>query len=67
MRPGHIFRKPFLIVSMRLAVVGLKIATCKYWANSGFEVCARMLYTTFLIVVTAVSLPTFLSSLFLPL
>ena len=28
-------------------MVGLKSAACKYWASSGFEVCARILGTTF--------------------
>ena len=46
-KPGQVFRKPFLIALSRLAVVGLKIAACKYWDSSGFEVCAIMLCTTF--------------------
>ena len=46
-RPGQVFRKPCLIYLRRLAVVGMKIAACKYWASSGFEVCAIMLFTTF--------------------
>ena len=46
-RPGHVFRKPCLIDSRRLPVVGLKSAACKYLASSGFGVCARMLFTNF--------------------
>ena len=46
-RPVQVFRKPCLISLRRLAVVGLKSAACKYLASSGFEVCARMLFTTF--------------------
>ena len=45
--PGQVFRKPYLIDLRRLDVVGLKSAACKYWASSGFEVCAIMLFTTF--------------------
>ena len=44
---GHIFRKPCLIALSGLALVGLKSDACKYWSSSGFEVYARMLYTTF--------------------
>ena len=43
----HIFRKPCLISLRRLSVVGMKSAACKYWASSGFEVCARILFTKF--------------------
>ena len=46
-RPGHVFRKPYLISFRRLAVFGLKSAAYKYRANCGFEVCDRMLFTTF--------------------
>ena len=46
-RPGHVFRKPFLIALRRLAVVGLNISACTYWASYGFEVCDRMLFTPF--------------------
>ena len=46
-RPGWVFRETCLIALKRLAVVGLKSAACKYLASSGFEVCARMLFTTF--------------------
>ena len=46
-RPGQVFRKTCLIDLMRLAVVGMKSAACKYLDSSGFEVCARMLSTTF--------------------
>ena len=45
--PGHVFRKPCLIDLKRLAVVRLKSSAYKYWASSGFEVCARMLFTIF--------------------
>ena len=47
MKPDQVFRKPCLIALLRLALVGLKSAACKYWASYGFEVCARMLFTTF--------------------
>ena len=46
-RSGQVFRKPCLISVRRLAVVGMKSYACKYWASSVFEVCARMLFTTF--------------------
>ena len=46
-RPGHVFRKDCLISLKRLAVVGQKIDACKYWASSGFEVWARILFTKF--------------------
>ena len=46
-RPGHVFRIPCLIALRILAVVGLKISACKYWASSGFEVCARIFSTKF--------------------
>ena len=46
-RPVQVLRKPFLIALRRLAIVGLKSAACKYWDSSGFEVCARMLFTNF--------------------
>ena len=45
--PGQVFSKLCLITLRRLALVGLKSAACKYLASSGFEVCARMLFTTF--------------------
>ena len=45
--PGHVFRKPCSIALRRLAVVGLKSDTCKYLASSVFDVCYRMLFTTF--------------------
>ena len=44
-RPGQVFRKPCLVALRILAVVGLKSDACKYWDSSGFEVCARMLFT----------------------
>ena len=47
MRPDQVFRKPCFIIVSRLAVVGLESAACKYWASSGFGVCASMLFTTF--------------------
>ena len=47
-RPGQVFRKPCFIALRRLDVVGLKTAACKYWASSSFEVCVRMLFTTFI-------------------
>ena len=47
MRPGQVFSKPCVIALRRLSVVGLKIDACKYLASSDFEVCARMLLTTF--------------------
>ena len=47
LRPGQVFRKPCLIALRILAIVGLKSAACKYLASSSFEVCARMLLTTF--------------------
>ena len=46
-RPGHVFSKTCLIDLRRLDLVGMKSAACKYWARSGFEVCTRMLFTTF--------------------
>ena len=46
-RPVRVFRKPCLIASRRIAVVGLKSAACKYWTSSGFEVYSRMFFTTF--------------------
>ena len=46
-RPGHVFRKSCLTDLRRLSVVGLRSAACKYWDSYGFEVCDRMLYTTF--------------------
>ena len=46
-RYGQIFRKPCLIALRRLAVVGLNISACTYLASSGFEVCYRILFTTF--------------------
>ena len=45
-RPGHVFRKPCLMDLMRLFVVGLNSATCKYCDISGFDVCVRMLIVT---------------------
>ena len=46
-RPGHVFRKPYLIYLRRLDVFGLNSAACKYWASSCFEFFSRMLFTTF--------------------
>ena len=46
-RPGQVFRKPFLIALNRIAAVGLKSAAYKYLASSVFEVCARIGFTTF--------------------
>ena len=46
-RPGHIFRKPCLIALRRLDVSGMKGAACRYYDNSGIELCNRMLFTTF--------------------
>ena len=46
-RPVQVFRKLCLIAFRRIAVVGLKSDACKYWDSSGFEVCARMLFTKF--------------------
>ena len=46
-KSSHIFKKPCLIDLRILAVVRLKSAACKYWASSSFEVCSRMLCTTF--------------------
>ena len=46
-RPGQVFRKPCLIALSILSVVVLKSATCKYCSSSDFEVCSRMLFTTF--------------------
>ena len=43
----HVFRKPCLVDLGILALFGLKSAAFKYWASSSFEVCARMLFTTF--------------------
>ena len=45
--PGHVFSKPCLISLRILSVVGLNSAACKYWVSYGFEICARMLLTTF--------------------
>ena len=45
-RPGHVFRKHFLIALRRLAVVGRKSATFKYWDSSGLK-CSRLFFTTF--------------------
>ena len=45
--PGQVFRKTCLIALRRLAVVGMQSAACKYCARYGFEVCARVLFTTF--------------------
>ena len=47
MRPGQVFRKPCLIAFRILAVVELKSAACKYLSSCGFDVYARMLFTTF--------------------
>ena len=47
LRPGQVFRKPCLIALRILDIVGPKSAACKYWASYGFEVCTRMLFTTF--------------------
>ena len=46
-RTDKVFRKPFMIFLRRPVVVGLKSAACKYWSSYGFEVYARMLFTTF--------------------
>ena len=46
-RPSQVFRKPCIISLRGLAVVGLNSAAYKYLASSGFEVCARMLFTNF--------------------
>ena len=46
-RTGQVFRKYFLVDLRILAVVGLKSAAIKYWDRFGFEVCARMFFTTF--------------------
>ena len=46
-RPDQVSRKPCLIALRRIAAVGQKSAACKYLASSIFEVCARMLFTTF--------------------
>ena len=46
-KPGQVFRKPCLIPLRRLAVVEIKSSACKYLASSGFEVSARMYFTTF--------------------
>ena len=45
-RPDHVFRKPSLVTLRRLAVVGLKSASCKYWTSYGMDICTRMLFTT---------------------
>ena len=45
-RPGHFFRKLCLVDLKRLPVVGIKSATCKYCAGSGFDLCARILFVT---------------------
>ena len=36
-----------MIALRRLAVVGTKSDACKYWDSFGFEVCAKLLFTTF--------------------
>ena len=46
-RPGNVSSKPCLIALRRIFVVGQKSDVYKYCASSGFEVCARMLFTTF--------------------
>ena len=46
-RSSHLFRKTYLIALRRLDVVGLRSAACKYCSSYGFEVCPRMLFTTF--------------------
>ena len=46
-RPGQVLRKPCLISLRILALVGSKSAACKYCDSSGFEVCARTLFTSF--------------------
>ena len=45
-RPGHVFRNPCLVVLMRLVVVGMNSAACKYCASYDFDVCAIMLFIT---------------------
>ena len=54
-RPSHVFGKPCLIALRRISVVGLKIAACKYWDSSGFEVFSIMLSTTFSGLLVSVS------------
>ena len=44
--PGHVFRKPCLIASRRLAVFGLNSDACKYYASSGLDICAIILFIT---------------------
>ena len=51
-RTDQVFRKLFwLIALMRLAVGGLKISSCKYWASSGFEVLIECCLPHFVIFV----------------
>ena len=45
-RPDKVLSKPCLFSFRRLAVVGLKSATCNYCAIYGLFVWARMLFTT---------------------
>ena len=44
--PVRVLSKPRLIVFVRLVVVGLKSAACKYCASSGLVVWDRILFTT---------------------
>ena len=44
-RPGHIFRKPFLIALRRISVVGVNSSACKYCASYGLDACSIMLFT----------------------
>ena len=46
-RPGHIFRKPCLIVLRVISVVDLKSTACKYWASYSFKVFSIIFFTTF--------------------
>ena len=45
-RPGHVFRKPYLMALRRLAVVRLNSASYKYCASYGFDVFVIMLFFT---------------------
>ena len=46
LRHSYTFRNPCLVELMRLVVVGLNSAACKYCDSSVFDVCARKLFVT---------------------
>ena len=45
-RPGRVFRNPYLMALTRLSVVGMNSDACKYCARYGFDVCAIILFIT---------------------